>query len=80
MDTKKIEILDAITLIAAGLSCAIANNEAVFDYENIEEIADLVNPSPNALSKFRELDGVCISVSVQELINIVRHFTSVSCC
>ena len=77
MDTKKIEILDAITLIAAGLSCAIANNEAVFDCENAEEIADLVNPSPNALSKFRELDGVCISVSAQELVNIVRYFQSV---
>ena len=77
MDTKKIEILDAITLIAAGISCSIANNEAVFDCENAEEIADLVNPSPNALSKFRELDGVCISVSAQELVNIVRYFQSV---
>jgi hypothetical protein len=76
MDLKKIEMLDLITLIAAGMSCQLANNEDYFDTGNIEEVIDLTNPSQRVLSELENFNGTHSENTVKSFLRIIKYLAS----
>ena len=76
MDLKKIEMLDLIALIAAGMSCQVANNEDYFDMSNIEELIDLTNPSQRAIAELENFNGTHSENTMKSFLRIIKYLSS----